>query len=652
MPQKTAIVSKLGEASLLVPKYLNDGLLANDRVKYYFALLQGAADHALSGRGDPAPELRAERIAVGETDAALDEVAAGSQSLGDGQLRIPRIADVHQRILACIADMARPLTAMSADGEDRYSRYAARLDVLKEAAPDLADDRVPGSYIAAMTGVDRSGGDSLHLLVMDLHKELNRLQADIAQESIDGASAYGLEPGDRALVVAFQEGLNRTAPLKFDHPGLATTATRSGDRLLIQNDIGTTDAHVLVVQVMGREVTLTYTDVHVARLRFFQSLFDAYSADWRPVRGESSADLAEGERFYTGLGRFEAQTPEALSDYLRFLGSRLVFLIDWNKARKRLRRLAGKKPAVELLTWAAKEDYGHRAFLELGGEELVFRAVRRSSGVTVEYGQSLDALLGSQALFQYLKFVLRTASVGLRSGKPSALIEDEVKAELLSQFQGVQGSMLELAAGQTEIIHDLACAVRDALLRCPVPVEDESLPGVARRARDWEHQGDGLVRRSAELANGRQIPEALTTLVRKADDIADSLEEASFLLGLLPRVPQDAEILKPTRELAALVVESAQELVKCVAAAALVGRGAERDDVQDFLEAVNRVVTIERETDVAERRVTETLVERAADPRQLHLFSELVKCLEKSTDAMARSAVALRDFALGEAMSA
>jgi len=38
----------------------------------------------------------------------------------------------------------------------------------------------------------------------------------------------------RTLVEAFMRGLNRTAPLKFDHPGLGTTATESGADVLIQ----------------------------------------------------------------------------------------------------------------------------------------------------------------------------------------------------------------------------------------------------------------------------------------------------------------------------------------------------------------------------------------------------------------------------------
>jgi hypothetical protein len=49
-------------------------------------------------------------------------------------------------------------------------------------------------------------------------------------------------------------GVNATRALKLDHPGLDTAATRDGARLLLQNDIGTNDAHVLVIQVEGLRV--------------------------------------------------------------------------------------------------------------------------------------------------------------------------------------------------------------------------------------------------------------------------------------------------------------------------------------------------------------------------------------------------------------
>jgi hypothetical protein len=100
---------------------------------------------------------------------------------------------------------------------------------------------------------------------MDLHRALNHLCADHAEEVIFGAHVYGLLPQDRPAIEAFMRGLNATRQLKFDHPGLATTATRSGTRLVIQNDIGETDAHVVVIAVEGDAVTMTYTDVHLIR---------------------------------------------------------------------------------------------------------------------------------------------------------------------------------------------------------------------------------------------------------------------------------------------------------------------------------------------------------------------------------------------------
>jgi hypothetical protein len=99
---------------------------------------------------------------------------------------------------------------------------------------------------------------------MDLHKVLNRLAAGCAEEIVSGAHVFGLRPDDHRSVESFMRGLEETRGLKFDHPGLDTMATRSGDRLLIQNDIGTTDAHVVVI---------TYTDVHRARAKFFIGLF-------------------------------------------------------------------------------------------------------------------------------------------------------------------------------------------------------------------------------------------------------------------------------------------------------------------------------------------------------------------------------------------
>ena len=119
---------------------------------------------------------------------------------------------------------------------------------------------------------------------MDLHKALNRLTAQCAEETVAGALTYGLRPEDKPLVAAFMRGLERTRALKFDHPGLDTTAVRGDSRLIIQNDIGTTDAHVLVVSVEGSAVTITHSDVHEPRAKFFVGLFDGFPVEWSRLR--------------------------------------------------------------------------------------------------------------------------------------------------------------------------------------------------------------------------------------------------------------------------------------------------------------------------------------------------------------------------------
>ncbi len=68
----------------------------------------------------------------------------------------------------------------------------------------------------------------------------------------------------------------------------------TGDKLVLQNDIGTTDAHVLVVHVTGRTVTMTYTNVHLPRLLFFQGMFEGHDVRWEDTRSRKDAGMEDG----------------------------------------------------------------------------------------------------------------------------------------------------------------------------------------------------------------------------------------------------------------------------------------------------------------------------------------------------------------------
>ncbi len=43
-----------------------------------------------------------------------------------------------------------------------------------------------------------------------------------------------------------------------------------------------------------------------------------------------------------------------LGAFLEAVGAALVFLIDWNKARKALRKLISNSDAIHVLDWAAR----------------------------------------------------------------------------------------------------------------------------------------------------------------------------------------------------------------------------------------------------------------------------------------------------------
>jgi len=641
MSEKQRILETLGEARLTVPLLINRGLTANDRAKYYFSLLQFAAVNAARPR-DERPDLKRERLAAGETDAAFDTLVAGARRSGERRFEIPGAAQVFARLKVALTEMLAPLEAA---GDPEAARFAARLEALAREPWTGEGDCVTEEALSRATSAARDAGDSLHLLVMDLHKALNLLQAAYASESIAGARSYFVEPGDRPLVAAFMRGVDRTRALKFDHPGLETTATRTGVRLVLQNDIGTTDAHVLVVHVEDLSATLTYTDVHLARLVFFQSLFSRWPVSWSDTLSRSNEAFEDGI-YHLTVATYRAENRAALESYLEFLGSRLVFLIDWNRARKRLRLLLGKKDTLNLLKWAAEHDFGHMAFLRIGAERAVFNALASLGKAPATFGARLDEILGRDAAVDFLRFVFRTASEALRDGRPESLIADEIRAELLGSFLSARQAVLDYASEQVALAIEIAAAVRDGLMGVG------SFEGVARRAKGWEHRGDELVVLARELGRRSEQAALLSQLVAQGDDALDALEDAAFHLPLLRAERINAAAMTPLGQLAELALQSAQEYLKAVEGARELGRGAPRAEVQEFLRAVHRIVDYEQKSDDAERAVHVVLAEQNTEARDLFVIAEVARGLETATDSFLHSALALRDHVLGSVMAA
>ncbi len=639
MTAKIEIVERLGEHAVLLPSLIARALNANDRVKLRLTLLQEAAAHAA---GRPASSLEAERNAAGLVAPQFDRIVVGAAPVDEGHIAIPGVSALIAGVADDIAAMLAPVEAIDAEGA---ASLTTRFDRLRAACPAAAGDVIGRDDISRLTSARRDHADSLHLLVMDAHKAINRIAARTAVELIDGAHVHHLDPDDKGLVAAFMRGLNRTALLAFGHPGLATTAARVGARLTIQNDIGATDAHVLVVHVEALSVRVTYTDVHRVRAKFFASLFETWSVEWSVLAENAAAGLGKEDVFYLMTGAFTAASREELEAFLTFLGSRIVFLIDWNKGRKALQTFVGKGASIDLLTWAANNDIGHRAFLELGGVDLVFDAIRHVAAGRIPYGARLDAVLGAEESADFLRRVLKEASRGLRSGRSARLIRDQVQADLAQRFESAESAVLTIVERHLGLSHTLASAIWTILAHPSTAAERQAL---ARRAVRIEAKADRITLAARDACARLRDAKELRLVVDEVENAVDSFDEGAFLISLLPDGEQARLFSEQLAELADLATRATSELVKAVAATARLPEG-QRVDAAFALQAIDAVGEFERNADLAERGALAAFLSGdGGDAKTLVLGIEIARAIERATDCLAHAAHALRDRVIEE----
>ncbi len=642
MTEKKEIIKELGESQLLLPGMVNAALVANDRVKYYFTLLQTARSRAEHPERDIS-DLKGERETAGIDNSFLDNVVGGTVKAGPGKYKLPFAGDVFASIRACVEEMMKPVLAKGgAAAEDQKARMARLL----EGLPAQGDEIVSEETVLRLTSGDRAAGDSLHVLVMDLHKELNALQGELSKEVIEGARTYLLEDPDRELVKAFMTGLNRTAPLKFEHPGLGTTATRTGRKLVLQNDIGTTDAHVLVINVEDLTVSIVYTDIHMARLLFFHGLLEKYPVKWEDTLSKRGGAQFDSGMYHLSVGKFTARDGAELRAFLDFFGSRLVFLIDWNRARKRFRNFLRKKDCIAALRWAADNDVGHMGFLKLGGEKLIYEALELAARVPLRYGEPLYQVLGRERTLEYIQWVLKTATAGLLASRSNLLIQDEIKAELLRYFRSAHQGLMEICTEHASLTIEVATAVRDSLAGIQRGGNASFTGRTAKRAKRWESQADELVSKVRALSKRTEAAPFFVALITAADDATDFLEEASFFTTLAPPNPKSKGIHTELAGMAELAVKASQEFLRALHAAQYVQKGCTREEMQDFLEPVDRVLSLEREADEALRRTQKTILKESSDFKELAVHLELARTIEESTNSFMKAVHIMRDHIL------
>ena len=636
--QKVQVVASLGQRGLMLPVWVKAALAANDRMKVYLTFLQLAADHAAHPKNS-VPQLAKEMADAGLDGPWLHEIAAAAR-LVDAEYLLPDLS----RFVKCLRDdltiMARPLVDAApgvADPHIRVDRWLAWLDALPA-------DRLTPKQIDLLTRGRRDGPDSVHILIMDMHKQINTLSGELATEVIDGANVWDLQPADRLRVAAFMRGLNRTASLKFDHPGLETVATRDGEKLLLQNDIGTNDAHVLVLQLTARTIALTYSDLHRSRLDFFQTLLAPFGAKWSEPVSRTSADLNEGNAYVVATAQFVCQDDDTLDATLEGIGSRIVFLIDWNHARKRLQAFVDKTVAISVLAEAARLDIGHRAWLQAGGERLIFSAMQAAGEDAFRIGDRLEDILGAADAQVFLLTVMQLAREALRAGRPSALVADETRMLLARHVRHRRGEF-DLLAEHAAYCQALGQAVSDGLAH-GAESSPKAAQALAVRAKGWERKADDLVMQSREKAERQPRWRSVVRLAEQSDNVADALEEAAFLISLIADHHAKGwtqDVRDVLIRLAATVQEATQEYVKAIAIARTLGSDSETAENDAFLAAIWRVLQAEIQCDALLRDARRVILGTIQDAASLLLASDLATALEGASDRLLAAAYALRD---------
>ena len=65
----------------------------------------------------------------------------------------------------------------------------------------------------------------------------------------------------------------------------------------------------MITAVKDNSVTITYTDVHLPRAKFFISLFDKFAAKWSGLDRHAAAGLGEDSVFFLVTGQYDANSP-------------------------------------------------------------------------------------------------------------------------------------------------------------------------------------------------------------------------------------------------------------------------------------------------------------------------------------------------------
>ena len=280
-------------------------------------------------------------------------------------------------------------------------------------------------------------------------------------------------------------------------------------------------------------MTITYTDVHRRRLRFFETLFGRYTVSLVRYRDRRGGPVLGDHHVTTGT--FEAPDSSSLRGLLTHTASRLVFVLDWNRARKRLPRVlrprCGRHRGPPL--GGRTRGWPHGLSGARGGAaDLRRREPHRHD--PARYGEPPPGPPRPRGHPGSTQFALRVAAQGCFAGKSQLLIHDELRVEMARHVQASHRRILDAHAEHASPIVECARALQEALGTLADATRIGFLERVAQRAAAWEHRADEILVTERQAAHRLDGGETVVGLIGTADDAIDDLEEAVFLLTVVP----------------------------------------------------------------------------------------------------------------------
>jgi uncharacterized protein Yka (UPF0111/DUF47 family) len=322
-----------------------------------------------------------------------------------------------------------------------------------------------------------------------------------------------------------------------------------------------------------------------------------------------------------------------------------VFLIDWNKARKVLQAWITKADTIRVLDWAARNRFGHRGFLELGGSELVASVVHYAAPARIGFGERLDHVLGREGAVDFLKTVLRVSAEALLEGSSVKLARNRIEADLVRHLESVDATLLAIVARQAGLAHDIAAAIAQFVteLQAHRPCDPTALAMLARRI---EEKADRIALEARSEVARFGAGSAIEKLVNRMEETIDELEQAAFVASLFSSETAP-EVLQALAGLSSVAVSGAEAAASGIAAAAAVPEG-HRIDSEEALAAVRRLFEVEHRGDAAERGITAIALRGEFDLKTTLSILELSRALERAIDQLAGFGHLLHKHVLAE----